>query len=293
MRPENLKTKIFLDGGDPKETREIIELLGFLDGQTTNPTLIAKNPEAKARLARGEKFTEKEIYDFYRGVVQELSVLIPEGSVSIEVYSDKNTSAQAMIDQGKAMYEWIPNAHIKLPTTATGLAAAQRIVQEEIRVNMTLCFTQAQAAAVYGATQGAQKGQVFISPFVGRLDDKGENGMDLIKNILQMYKAGDGHIEVLTASVRTMEHFMYALALRSDIITAPAKILREWAEKGMPIPAADYVYQVERLKPIPYQNMMLTNPWREYNISHELTDTGIERFAADWDSLIKDRKSVV
>lgn len=309
MRPENLKTKIFLDGGDPKETREIIEVLGFLDGQTTNPTLIAKNPEAKARLERGEKFSEREIYDFYRGVVKEVSTMMPEGSVSIEVYADATTRAEDMLVQAREMNTWILNAHIKYPTTTEGLKAAEQSVKEGMRVNMTLCFSQEQAAAVYAATRmasrhgsgQASKGQVFVSPFVGRLDDKGENGMDLIKNILQMYKAGDSHVEVLSASVRTMEHFMYALALKSDIITAPAKTLREWAALGMPVPAADYAYStpshspsergrnesVGRLKLIPYHDIALTKSWQEYNIAHELTDVGIEKFSADWNALIK------
>ncbi|MDO8505018.1 MAG: transaldolase family protein [bacterium] len=287
MRPENLKTKIFLDGGDPKETREIIGLLGFLDGQTTNPTLIAKNPEAKARLERGEKFTEKEIYDFYREVVKEISAMIPDGSVSIEVYADQMTRAENMLTQAREMNTWISNAHIKYPTITEGLKAAEQSVKEGMRVNMTLCFTQEQAAAVYAATSGAQSGQVFISPFVGRLDDKGENGMELIANIMRMYAQSDHHAEVLTASVRTMDHFLYALALKSDIITAPAKILREWSEKGMPTPPTDYVYNAGVLKPIAYQELALSKPWQEYDIVHELTDSGIERFAEDWNGLIK------
>ena len=299
MRPENLKTKIFLDGGDPKETREIIALLGFLDGQTTNPTLVAKNPEAKARLERGEKFTEQEIYDFYRGVVQEISGMIPQGSVSIEVYSDFSTGSKDMFEQAREMNAWIPNAHIKYPTTAEWLKAAEQSIKEGIRVNMTLCFTQEQAAAVYAATRGAVRGQVFVSPFVGRLDDRGENGMDLIKNILRMYRSKVelftnqssaltmSHVEVLSASVRTMDHFMYALALKSDIITAPGKIIREWAEKGMPLPVSDYEYNAGALKSVLYQDIDLAKPWPEYNIAHELTDIGIEKFATDWNGLIK------
>ncbi len=287
MKPSNLQTKIFLDGGDPKETREIIEVLGFLDGQTTNPTLIAKNPEAKARFERGEKFTEAEIYDFYRGVVKELSAMMPHGSISIEVYADKNTTSQQMFEQGKEMFTWIPNAHIKYPTTTEGLKAAELSIKAGMRVNMTLCFSQEQAAAVYAATVGATKGQVFVSPFVGRLDDKGENGMDLIKNILQMYAQSDHHVEVLSASVRTMEHFMYSLALKSDIITAPAKTLREWAAAGMPIPGSDFMYNPTNLKSIPYEEIALVKPWQDYDIAHELTDTGIDRFSFDWNALIK------
>lgn len=286
MRPQNLTTKIFLDGGDSKETREIIELLGFLDGQTTNPTLIAKNPEAKARLLRGEKFTETEIYDFYRGVVQELSVLIPAGSISIEVYSDLLTSSKDMLEQAREMSTWISNAHIKYPTTTAGLEATAQSVKEGLRVNMTLCFSQVQAATVYAATRGAVRGQVFVSPFVGRLDDRGENGMDLIKNIVQMYRQGDGHVEVLAASVRTMEHFLYALALKADIITAPAKTLREWVAAGMQIPGSNFVYNAGSLQPIPYQECVFTKPWQEYSIKHELTDAGVDRFSVDWNALI-------
>ena len=83
MRPEQLKTKIFLDSGDPAETKMVIERLGFLDGQTTNPSLIAKNPEAKARLAAGDRFSRQEVNEFYKNVVSEISSLIPDGSVSI------------------------------------------------------------------------------------------------------------------------------------------------------------------------------------------------------------------
>jgi len=158
MRPNNLKTRIFLDGGNADETREIIELLGFLDGQTTNPTLISKNPGARKRLESGEKFSSTEIFDFYRGVVATISGLIPRGSVSIEVYADAATSAETMIKQGREMYSWIPNAHIKFPTSREGLKAAAQAVQEGLRVNMTLCFSQEQAAAVYAATRGARKG---------------------------------------------------------------------------------------------------------------------------------------
>ena len=121
MRPKNLRTRIFIDGGDPGETREILNLLGFLDGQTTNPTLISKNPEARRRLERGEKFGEEEIFSFYRSVVEEISGLIPKGSISVEVYADRSTSTEIMLKQGKEMFSWIPNAQIKFPTSKEGL----------------------------------------------------------------------------------------------------------------------------------------------------------------------------
>ncbi len=287
MRPKDLKTRIFLDGGDPGETREAIRLLGFLDGQTTNPTLISRNPEARRLLAEGKKFTEQEILSFYKGVVKEISALIPRGSISVEVYADLSTTAEAMLRQGKEMFSWIPNAHIKFPTSREGLKAAEKAVRDGLRANLTLCFTQSQAAAVYAATRGAKRGDVFVSPFVGRLDDRGEDGMQVIDNIIRMYKKGDGHVEVLTASVRSMNHFMYALRLGSDIITAPFNILKEWGEKGLPLPGEDYVYDRGILKPIPFKEIDLALNWQDYDIRHELTDKGMERFSADWKALIK------
>lgn len=286
MRPENLKTKIFLDSGDPAETKETIEMLGFLDGQTTNPTLIAKNPYARERFERGEKFTGEEILSFYKDVVKEISTLLPGGSVSIEVYADKTTSKDEIVKQAKEMYLWIPNAHIKLPINEAGLAAAEELAKENFRLNMTLCFTQEQAAAVYSATKAVKEG-IFVSPFVGRLDDLGINGMDLIGNIVNMYKEGDGHVEVLSASVRNIEHFLCSIKLGADIITAPFKILKEWADMDMPIPDENYSYDSEGLSAIEYKDIGLDKDWSEYNIKHELTDKGIDRFADDWNALIK------
>ncbi len=306
-------SKIFLDGGDPNETKEIITLLGKLDGQTTNPTLIAKNPEAQKRLAEGKKFTQKEIYDFYRTVVTELSGLLPKGSVSIEVYADRNTTADQMFAQAKEMWSWIPNAHIKYPTTTAGLLAAERSIQAGMWVNLTLVFTQEQAAAVHSATRGAKKGDVFVSPFVGRLDDIGENGMDLIKNIRTMYDQVESHVEILSASIRSADHFLASLAYGADIITAPGKAIREWISSLPPqsslerevLPSSategvkksgiqgvvgvpeGFTYNATELKPIAYKKLNLLKNWRTFDISHPLTDKGIERFASDWNALIQ------
>jgi len=285
-KPQNVETKIFLDSGDPEETKKTIKMLGFLDGQTTNPSLVAKNPETA-----GKKFTKDELLSFYKGIVQEISALIPQGSVSIEVYADANTSTENMFEQGKEMYSWIPNAHVKYPTTAEGLQAAERSVAEGMRVNMTLCFTQEQAAAVYAATRGAKRGNVFVSPFIGRLDDRGENGMNVIENILAMYKQGDGHVEVLTASVRSLDHLLYALHLESDIITSPFNILKEWGKNGLAQPQHDFVYKTEGLIGIPRETLDLEKKWTEFDISHELTDIGIERFSEDWNALLEAPKT--
>lgn len=286
MKPDNLKTKIFLDGGIPQETREAVKVLGFLDGQTTNPTLISKHPSFLACQAKGEKCTEEDGWKFYREIVSEISPLVKDGSVSIEVYADRSTKAEEMVSKGLELFGWIPNAHIKLPTTPEGLKAAQELIGKGVRINMTLCFSQQQAAAVYTATSGAKRGDVFVSPFVGRLDDQGENGMDLIKNILQMYKNSDGHVEVLTASVRSMEHFLYAIKLGSDIITAPFKILTQWAKEGLLVPGDDFEYSAGELKNIPFEELDLSQNWQEFNLAHTLTDKGIERFSQDWNALI-------
>jgi transaldolase len=281
-----MKTKIFLDSGDPAQTRESIRLLGFLDGQTTNPTLISKNPEAAERLRRGERFSEKEIFDFYRRVVTEISGLIPSGSVSIEVFADSSTRCGQMLEQGTEMFSWIPNAHIKFPCSAEGLKAAELAVKKGLWVNMTLCFSQEQAAAVYAATRGAHPGDVFVSPFVGRLDDISENGMQLIANIVRMYSKGDRHVQVLAASLRNPGHLYSSMSLGADIVTVPFDILRQWAEAGMPLPGADYSYKSGALKAISYMELDLSRDWNGFDIAHPLTTKGMERFSADWNRLV-------
>lgn len=289
MKPSNLSTKIFLDSGDPRETQAALDLLGFLDGQTTNPSLIAKNPAARRRLRAEKFFTREEIDEFYQAVVTEISELIPTGSVSVEVYADAHTTADEMLAQARQMNPWIGNAHIKFPTNAEGLAAAERAVKEGMRVNMTLIFTQSQAAAVHAATLGARKGEVFLSPFVGRLDDMGVNGMDLIKNIVSMYCVAASHVEVLTASVRSLDHFLYAIRLGSDIITAPFSILKEWAEKGMPLPDESFSYERPNLASIPLEHLDFTASWQSFILAHDLLTAGIDKFAKDWNALMGSR----
>ncbi|MBT3538781.1 transaldolase [Candidatus Parcubacteria bacterium] len=286
MRPENLKTRIFLDSGDPKETKEILDLLGFLDGQTTNPSLIAKNPELKEKLGSGEQLSSQDINNFYKDVVGEISEMIPQGSVSIEVYADANTPAEDMLVQAREMNTWINNAHIKLPITAAGLEAANVLTGEGMRVNMTLCFSQEQGAAVYAATLGAKKGDVFLSPFIGRLDDRGENGMSFIENAHNMFKKSDGHVELLAASVRTYEHFKQCLSLEVDLATVPGKVLKEWAENNFELPKSDYVYDAGSMENLPFEDTNLEKEWNGYNIQHDLTDSGLEKFASDWNGLI-------
>ena len=163
------KTRILLDSGDPDETVRIRGLLGYLDGQTTNPSLIASNPHIVKYLASGRRFTSHQESEEYRTIVQGISPLVGSAGVSIEVFADSTTSAEHMFEQGREMYAWIDNAYIKYPCTAEGIRAAQMSVASGMRVNMTLCFSQAQAAAVYSATNGTAS-PVYVSPFVGHLD---------------------------------------------------------------------------------------------------------------------------
>ena len=283
------RTRLLVDGGDPQETRKIKERLGYVDGQTTNPTLIANNPEIKKLLASGHKLSEREELDEYKNIVLDISPLVGSAGVSIEVFSDRATKAEQMFAQGKEMFTWIPNAYIKYPCTTEGLRAAQMSVKQGIRVNLTLCFSQQQVAAVYGATKETRE-PAYVSPFVGRLDDIGENGMDLIKNAKRMLEKGDGHLLILSASIRSVEHLLYAIQLDSDLATVPAKILVEWADRGTPLPDANFSYAAKGT-PIPYEELDLSQPWEKFNLQHELTSKGLDKFAADYKKTLADAAS--
>jgi transaldolase len=274
------KTKILVDGGDPQETRHVKELLGFVDGQTTNPSLIAKNPHIRELILSGHKLSNREELDEYKKIVQTISPLVGNAGVSIEVFSDQSTTAQEMFDQGQEMFSWISNAYIKYPCTVEGLRAAQMSVRQGTRVNITLCFSQQQAAAVYAATKGSKE-PVYVSPFVGRLDDIGLNGMDVVKNIKRMFSKGDGHVLVLAASIRSLEHLLYCFALQTELATVPAKILELWASDNFPMPDEQFQYKGSG-KPIPYEELELEQPWQAFDVQHELTRKGIEKFAADY-----------
>ena len=285
------KTKILVDGGDPDETLRVKKLLGFVDGQTTNPSLVAKNPEIQQRIASGKSLTSQEEEDEYRKIVQTISSFVGDAGVSIEVFADLDTSAEEMLAQGERMFTWIPNGYIKYPCTREGLRAAELSVRQQIRVNVTLCFSQEQAAAVYVATEGSKE-PVYVSPFVGRLDDRGENGIDLVKNIKTMYRNGDGHVHVLAASIRSIDHLLASFALDSELVTVPAKVLEKWAADNFPMPARDFSYKAvgpsgDPLKPISYKQLDLNLPWQSFDISHELTTKGIQKFVADYRSTLK------
>lgn len=284
MKPENLATKIFLDSGSPAETKAAIELLGFLDGQTTNPSYFAKSEEVKDRIEK-EQFTEEQLWEFYKGTIKKIRRLLPQGSISIEVYADAQTKAEAMVRQAKEMSGWIPDCHVKLPITKEGLKAARQLVREGVNINMTVCFTQEQAAAVYSATRGAKRGSVFVSPFMGRWFDDGVNGLDLVKNIIRMYSEGDGHVQVLAASLRNLQQFYAVINLKADIITAGLKFLQEWKEDGLKLVGQDFVYESND-KPISYQEIDLSRPFDSYNIDHPKTTSALAQFVNDWNGLL-------
>lgn len=288
--PAKQGTKILVDGGDPEESIRVRNSLGFLDGQTTNPTLVAKNPEVRQRIASGHKLSPEEQNEEYKQIVQKISPVVGDAGVSIEVFADFDTTAEEMLKQGREMYSWIPNAYIKYPCTHEGLRAAQESVRSNIRVNMTLCFSQEQAAAVYSATKGARQ-PVYVSPFVGRLDDRGENGMDVVKNIKRMFERGDGHVHVLAASIRRLEHLLYSFALKSELVTVPANILEQWAASGQQLPEQNFQYravdgQGKELKPVPYREINMDAPWERFDIQHDLTTQGIKKFVADYKSTL-------
>ena len=280
-----------MDGGDPEETVRVKDLVGYVDGQTTNPSLIAKNPEVRTLVSSGQKFSSRQELDEYKKIVQTISPLVGDAGVSIEVFADFDTTAEEMVAQGREMFSWIPNAYVKYPSTHEGLRAAQVSVGEGMRVNMTLCFSQEQAAAIYAATKGS-KAPVYVSPFVGRLDDRGENGMDLVRNIKQMYKTGDGHVHVLAASIRHLKHLLGSFALETELVTAPGKVWEEWAASSFPLPGADFVYQAtdktdRPLKSIAFKSIELNQVWESFDIRHDLTTKGIEQFVADYKSTLK------
>jgi len=256
------------------------ELIGFVDGQTTNPSLIAKNPDIIRLVRAGHKLTEEQEAAEYRKIVGAISPLVGDAGVSIEVFADLRTSAEQMFRQGKDMFSWIPNAYVKYPCTAEGLRAAEMSVAAGLRVNMTLCFSQQQAAAVYAATRGTRE-PAYVSPFIGRLDDIGRKGVDLVSNITRMFERGDGHVLVLAASIRSVAHLLYCFSVGADLVTVPAKVLREWAEGGFRMPDEGFTYSGGG-SPIGYEALDLDQPWRSFDIDHELTMKGIEKFVADY-----------
>ncbi len=210
---------LFLDTANLAEIRQAYEL-GVISGVTTNPSLIAKE---------GRNFEE---------VVREITAIV-DGPISAEVIDLK---WEGMVKEGQELAKIHPNIVIKIPMTDEGLRAVKILTAQDIKTNVTLVFSSNQAllAALAGAT--------YVSPFVGRLDDVGQSGMDLVGEMVQIFNQYDFSTEIIAASIRHPQHVIQAALLGADIATIPYKTLQQM-------------------------------------LKHPLTDLGIERFLADWKGL--------
>jgi transaldolase len=218
--------KLFIDTADLNEIKELASW-GILDGVTTNPTLLAKS---------GRSFQE---------VIDEIFDLV-DGPISLEVLSEK---ADDMIKEAKQIISKTPqkyrkNVAIKIPMTPEGLKAVKALSKEGIKTNVTLIFSANQALLA------AKAGATFVSPFIGRLDDNGQEGMQLIEEIMDIFCNYDIETEVIVASIRHPIHVIEAARLGADIATVPPDVIRKM-------------------------------------IKHPLTDTGIQSFLNDWKKVKK------
>lgn len=208
--------KFFIDTANIEEIKEAASL-GVLDGVTTNPSLVAKE---------GKDF---------RALLDEICAIV-DGPISAEVVS---TDFQGIMKEGRELSKIHKNIVVKVPLIKEGLKAVKALKAEGIRTNVTLCFSPNQAL------MAAKAGAYFISPFIGRLDDISHNGMELIKQVVTIYKNYNYDTEVLVASVRHPLHVVDAAMIGAHICTMPFKVIDQL-------------------------------------IKHPLTDIGLERFLADW-----------
>jgi transaldolase len=213
--------KLFIDTANIGEIREA-NALGIIDGVTTNPTLIAR-----------------EGRDF-KAVVTEICAIV-DGPVSAEVVSLK---ADAMVSEARPLAGIHRNIVIKIPVIPEGLKAAKVLSREGIKTNLTLCFSPAQALLA------AKAGATYVSPFIGRLDDIGQNGMDLVRDIKTIFRNYAFATQIIVASVRNPVHVLESALAGADIATVPYGVLMSLAR-------------------------------------HPLTDAGIERFLKDWQNVPK------
>ncbi len=191
--------KFFIDTANLDEIREANEL-GMIDGVTTNPSLVAKEGDV----------------DFKQHIA-EICKLV-KGDVSAEVTA---LDVQGMLDQGREYAKIAPNVVVKCPLTLDGLKATRTLTGEGIGVNVTLCFSAAQA--ILAAKAGAK----YISPFIGRLDDVATNGMQLIQDIVQIYGNYGFKTEVLAASIRHPMHIVDCALVGADVATIPFKVIQQ------------------------------------------------------------------
>jgi transaldolase len=303
-----MQTKFILDSGDTKEYREIAVLAeekgSQLWGSTTNPSLIAKSAGEQLH---GEKLTMEEAFELQRKIVTEILMIVP-GAVSAEVYADRDTHAEEMIQQGKEIARWDSRVVVKLPTTIEGFKARTALRQLSILTNNTLVFSPEQIYAICLHEEIIQrefepqsKWPPFISPFVGRIDDKEFDGMDLVSQGMRLKKIFNTPLWMLEASVRTIDDVKRGIELKSELITAPAKVYKEWfdltnAERESVVELEDdeILNSIPEWKP-PVEFLTTSSMDDFYrliesgtlNINHPLTDAGIDRFVADWKAILK------
>jgi len=213
--------KFYLDTGNVEEIKRIVKL-GLVDGVTTNPTLIAKE---------GRPFKE---------VIREITSIV-SGPVSAEVIS---TDTEGMLKEAREVAAWAPNIVIKIPMTEAGLEATHQLAKEGIKTNVTLIFSVAQGL------MAAKAGATYISPFIGRLDDIGVDGMKLVRELRQIFDRYGFAAEIIAASIRSLAHVEAAALAGAHIATIPGSLL--------------------------------PSLWK-----HPLTDIGIERFLKDWEKVPK------
>lgn len=213
--------KYFIDTANVEEIRQAAAL-GIIDGVTTNPSLIAKE---------GRVFEE---------VIKEITEIV-DGPISAEVVS---LEAEGMVKEALELVKIHPNVVIKVPMTAEGIKATSQLSKKGIKVNVTLVFSSTQALAA------AKAGAAYVSPFVGRLDDIGLEGMELIEEVMFIFKNYGIKTEVIAASIRNRNHLAQAATAGSDIATIPFKVIMD-------------------------------------SLKHPLTDQGIERFLKDWEGTKK------
>ena len=191
--------QFFLDTADTKKIRELYKT-GLVDGVTTNPSLIAKS---------GKDFFE---------TLEEISSFV-KGPISAEVTA---TELEGMIEEGKKLSRISKNIVIKLPLTIDGLKASNFFADQRINTNVTLCFSAAQALIA------AKSKATYISPFIGRLDDIGENGMQLIQQIKTIYQNfPEFKTKILVASIRSLDHVIESAIIGADVVTIPPQILEQ------------------------------------------------------------------
>jgi transaldolase len=190
--------KFFIDTADIDEIRDLAST-GLVDGVTTNPSLVAKS---------GRNFLD---------VVEEICGVVP-GPVSAECVA---TDFETMLKEGRKLAEIADNITVKVPLTVDGLKTCKALSDDGVMVNVTLCFSAAQALLA------AKAGATFISPFVGRLDDIGQDGMDLIADVVTIYENYDFGTEVLVASIRHPVHVVQAAKMGAHVATLPPKVLRQ------------------------------------------------------------------